>query len=91
MLPRPPTLAARLHFRRCLLQLQAPMLARLSVPLANLKAAFASYRMEGLYARQSPLLLRRLLHAARFLHKGTAGDWIARLFRSPAHPRGWRR
>ncbi len=91
LLPRPPTLAARLHFRRCLLQLQAPMVARLSIPLANLRAAFASHRMDGIYARGSPLLLRRLHHAARFLHKGHAGDWIARLLRSPAHPRGWRR
>ena len=91
MLPGPPTLAARLHLRRCLLQLQAPLLARLSVPFANLQAAFASHRMDALYARRGPLLMRRLHHATRFLHKGSAGDWIARLLRSPAHPRGWRR
>jgi hypothetical protein len=90
-LPRSPTLAARLHFRRCLLQLQLPVLARLAIPTANLRAAFARHRMDGMYDPGLPIPLRRLHHALSFLRKGTAGDWLARLLRSPAHPRGWRR
>jgi hypothetical protein len=90
-LPRPPMLAARLHFRRCLLQLQMPLIARLAIPTANLRAAFARHRMDGMYDPRLPMPLRRLQHAVSFLRKRTAGDWLARLLRSPTHPRGWRR
>jgi hypothetical protein len=91
MLPQPPGMAAKLHLQRCLLQLRVPMLEKLAIPAANVQAAFAPHRMAGMYKGGSSLLLRRLRHAARFLRKGNAGDWIARLLRSPAHPRGWRR
>jgi hypothetical protein len=91
MLPRLPPIRARLHFQRYLLQYRMPVLAWLAIPVANLRSAFASFRMDGMYAQQGPMLVRRLRHAARFLRKGNAADWIARLLRSPAHPRGWRR
>ncbi len=89
-LPRPPGAAARVHLQRCMLQLRFPVLAQLLIPVANVQASFAPHRMDGLY-QPGPLVLRRMRHAVRFLRKGNAGDWIARLLRSPAHPRGWRR
>lgn len=89
-LPRPPGVAAKLHLRRCMLQLRLPVVAKLLLPVANVQAAFAPHRMDGMYPA-GPLVLRRLRHAVRFLGKGSAGDWLARLLRSPAHPRGWRR
>ncbi|HEX2889955.1 nucleotidyltransferase family protein [Vineibacter terrae] len=90
-LPGAPAVAARLQMQRCLLQHRVPILARWGTPLANVQSAFAPHRMAGLYGQQSPLLQRRLHHASRFLRKRDAGDWIARLLRSEAHPRGWRR
>jgi hypothetical protein len=89
--PAAPTPAARLQVQRCLLQHRIPTIARWGTPLANVQSAFAPHRMEELYGRQGLLLRRRLRHATRFLRKGDAADWIARLFRSETHPRGWRR
>jgi hypothetical protein len=91
MLPRPPGVAATLHLQRCLFQLRVPLLEKLVIPAANVQAAFAAHRMAGMYQGGGSLLSRRLRHATRFLRKGNASDWIARLLRSPAHPRGWRR
>lgn len=91
MLPEPAPAATRRYVRRCLLQHCVPVLGQLRTPVANIQSAFAPHRMDELYGHGDPLMRQRLRHASRFLRKGGAGDWIARLLRSEAHPRGWRR
>ncbi len=81
-LPLPATAAAHLQYWRCLLQIGWPRLERLTLPAANLCAAFARYRMDGLYGRQSPLLLRRLRHGLRFLRKSRRDGALRRLFKA---------
>ncbi|HKU93966.1 MAG TPA: nucleotidyltransferase family protein [Vineibacter sp.] len=90
-LPEPAPAAAQRHVRYCLLQHCVPALGHLRTPVANIRSAFAPHRMDELYGHGDPLMRQRLHHAARFMRKGGAGDWIARLLRSEAHPRGWRR
>ncbi|HLT76487.1 MAG TPA: nucleotidyltransferase family protein [Ferrovibrio sp.] len=79
-LRRPVT--ARLHYELCLLRIAWPRLDALLRPAGNLCAAFARYRMDGLYGRRSPLLLRRLRHALRFLRKSDPGATLQRLFKA---------
>lgn len=80
-LPLRRSAAADLHYRLCLLQIAWPRLEACLLPVGNLCAAFARYRMDGLYGRHSPLLLRRLRHALRFLRKSDAGTALHRLFK----------
>ena len=81
-LPLPAPASAYLQLWRCLLQICWPRLEGLTLPAANLCAAFARYRMDGLYGRQSPLLLRRLRHGLRFLRKSSRDDMLNRLFKT---------
>lgn len=75
-------LLAQLQLQRCLLQICWPGLEDAILPAANLCAAFARYRMDGLYGRQQALLLRRFRHAARFLRKSSADGAVKRLFKT---------
>ncbi|HEX6958046.1 MAG TPA: nucleotidyltransferase family protein [Ferrovibrio sp.] len=77
-----PSAAARRQLRRCLMQIRAPFLERLGLPLANLCAAFAPHRMDGLYGQRQSLLRRRLRHAAQFLKKSNRNGVVARLFKA---------
>lgn len=81
-LATPPSAAARLQLRRCALQIRVPVLDSLTLPVANLCAAFARHRMDGLYGARSPLLLRQLRHALQFLHKSGGSATMARLFKT---------
>lgn len=81
-----PSRWARWQMQRSLLQIRIPFLERLSLPLANLCAAFAHHRMDGLYGVERSLLWRRLQHGAQFLRKSNGEAVIARLFK--AHS-GW--
>ncbi len=89
-LPEPASPAVRRYVQHCRLQLRVPMLTPLRTPVANIRSAFAPHRMDAIYGDQGPLLRRRLRHAARYLRKGGAKEWIGRLLRSQAHPGGWR-
>lgn len=80
--PLPRSVLAYLQVWRCLLQIGMPRLENLILPVANLCAAFARYRMDGLYGRQSPLLLRRLRHGLRFLRKTSRDGAVKRLFKA---------
>lgn len=78
----PASLAARLHFQRCIAQLCMPALERAMVPWANLRGAFASHRMNALYAEtRESLLARQLHHAIGFIRKSSAKAVLNRLFR----------
>ena len=81
-LEQPPSMGADLHCRRCLLQLRWPILARLGVPLANLRAAFAMHRMNGLYGQVRSPIVRRLRHVSQYMRKKAPRDAIGRLFRA---------
>ncbi|MGE5538992.1 MAG: nucleotidyltransferase family protein [Gemmatimonas sp.] len=80
-LSAPPSLAARIHVRRCLVQLHMPRLADALLPWGNLRAAFAWHRMQALYADAHPLVPRRLRHAWAFVRKTTGRAMVDRLFR----------
>lgn len=81
-LPLRGTMAAHLHYRLCRSQIVWPRLEQVLLPVGNLCGAFARYRMDGLYGRHSPLLLRRLRHALRYLRKSDAGTAWQRLFKA---------
>jgi hypothetical protein len=81
-LSAPASLAARVHFRRCIAQLCMPALESAMVPWANLRGAFASHRMNALYGdTREPLAAHRLHHAIGFIRKSTAKAVLERLFR----------
>jgi hypothetical protein len=80
-LPSRPGAAAQLHYRRCLAQLAVPALGQIVVPVANIRAAFAWHRMNGLHPLDGPLPVQRFRHASQFLRKKTAHSFIGRLFR----------
>jgi hypothetical protein len=73
---------AHLQLLRCLAQIAWPRLEEAAIPLGNLAAAFAHYRMDGLYGRHAPLLMRRARHALRFLRKSNADGAMRRLFKT---------
>ena len=77
-----PTLGARVHYRRCLLQRQLPLLAATAVPLANLRHGFAWHRLDHLYGGDAGTLPRMARHARQFAHKARARGVIAQLFRT---------
>lgn len=73
---------AKAHCRRCLVQLQYPGMARLGVPFANIRAAFAWHRINHFYGRQRPVAMARLTHAARYIGKKTAWNVVLRVLRT---------
>jgi hypothetical protein len=81
-LARPAAAAARLHCRRCLLQLHHPALAAVFVPYANIRAAFAWHRMNGLYGGRSAVTLARLGHAIQYFRKKAAWAAVLRVLRT---------
>jgi hypothetical protein len=76
-----PSPMARLHYRRCLLQLSLPLLRAPAMPWGNLRAAFAAHRMQALYGSRADLAAW-LLHLRQYLRKRPVEDAIARLFRN---------
>ena len=80
-LSRPPSWRAVAHCRRCLVQTRIPALMWASVPLANIRSAFAGHRMRNLYAREGSQMALTLRHAVQFLKKRTPHHAIGRLFR----------
>lgn len=76
-----PSAAARLHERRCALNLALPRVEAWAAPWANLRAAFAGHRMRARYPKLRTATQRRLLHLAQFLRKTTAGGLAHRLLR----------
>lgn len=81
-LAEPPSLKARFHFGRCILQLWFPALQRIGTPWGNLRSAFAWHRMRALYSDRSlGLLHERSLHAWQFLRRFGALQTMKRLFR----------
>ena len=77
-----PTLGARAHYRRCLLQRRVPALAWAVVPWANLRQGFAWHRLRNLYGSGMGALPRMLRHAGQFARKARARGVIAQLFRA---------
>jgi hypothetical protein len=81
-LSAPASIAARLHYRRCISQICMPALASASVPWGNLRGAFAWHRMNALYAdEREAFAARRLHHAIGFVRKSNAKGVLDRLFR----------
>jgi len=80
-LPRPPSRRAVAHFHRCMLQLRMPTLTWVSVPFANIRAAFATHRVSNLYGGEGSRVALTVRHALRYLQKKTARDAVGRLFR----------
>jgi hypothetical protein len=81
MLPRLPTVAARVHAQRCLAQLRWPVLYAALAPWSNFRAAFAHHRLQAMYPRVEGELQRRLLHAAQFFRKTRPQGFVHRLLR----------
>lgn len=81
-LSRPPSLAARFHFRRCLVQLLVPALAQIALPWGNVRSAFAWHRMMALHGDVSRFsVARQACHAIGFLRKSDAKELLARLLK----------
>lgn len=81
-LSRPPSRMAAIHSRRCVLQLYRPQLAKIGVPWANVRAAFAWHRMNQFYATRGSLAIARGRHVIQFLRKKTTRYAVGRLFRA---------
>ncbi len=81
LLPRLPTLAARIHARRCLAQLRWPGLYTALAPWSNLRAAFAEHRLRALYPLVEGELRLRLHHAGQFFCKTGPQAFVQRLLR----------
>jgi hypothetical protein len=79
----PPTIRARLHAGRCLVQLRHPALDRLAAPAGNLRAGFAWHRMCRLYRDYGggPMTWR-WRHLCQFLARHGAVFAFDRLFRT---------
>jgi hypothetical protein len=80
-LHEPPSLAARVHWARCQLQLRYPWLDWLGMPWANIRAAFAGHRMKALYGNGWIAALQ-LRHAAAFFLKRERQSFFGRLFKA---------
>jgi hypothetical protein len=76
-----PSPNAKLHYRRCLMQLRLPLLQGPAMPWGNLRAAFAAHRMRALYGSRADLAAW-LLHVRQYLRKRPVDAGIARLFRN---------
>lgn len=80
-LPGFPTMAARVHARRCLAQLRWPALYTALAPWSNFRAAFAEHRLRAMYPLVEGELRRRLTHVAQFLRKTRPQEFVHRLLR----------
>lgn len=81
-LAEPPSMRARFHCRRCLVQQRLPALVPLTRPWANMRSAFARHRMDGLYETTRPLVARWYRHMLGVLDKGGLRLAISRLLRA---------
>lgn len=77
-----PSLAARMHLARCLLQLRFPALSRFFIPIANFRLAFAAHRLDELYGSSRSLFRRRLSHLMQFVRKTDMSIIYRRPFKS---------
>ncbi|MEX2451068.1 MAG: nucleotidyltransferase family protein [Rhodospirillales bacterium] len=77
-----PTPAARVHFRRCLLQIKYPSLGLPTVAWGNLRAAFAWHRMRALYGTRAWLLVCQTRHLLQFMKKMPMRHIFSRMFRT---------
>lgn len=80
-LARSPTLGARIHYRRCRLQIQMRSLQWLGVPWGNLRGALAWHRMRSLYGETGGSLGWRRRHLAQYIRKAGLGATLGRLLR----------
>lgn len=76
-----PTLAARLHYRRCELLFAVHGLRWTGVLWGNLRGAFAWHRMRALHGSKGGPLRWRCRHLLQYLRKRKLGDSVARLLR----------
>lgn len=81
-LARPASARARLHFLRCEVQLDLPVLQRLAVPWGNLRGALAWHRMHALHGESGGPFGWRFRHLLQYLRKMGAGATVGRLLRS---------
>jgi hypothetical protein len=77
-----PAPAARVHFRRCLLQIKYPRLGLPAVPWGNLRAAFAWHRMRALYGARGWLCVCQARHLLQFMKKMPMRRVVSRMFRT---------
>lgn len=80
-LARPATARARLHFLRCEIQFDLPVLQRLAVPWGNLRGALAWHRMHALHGDSGGPLSWRCRHLLQYLRKSGMGATVGRLMR----------
>lgn len=80
-LAQPATAWARLHFLRCEIQFDLPMLQRLAVPWGNLRGALAWHRMHALHGESGGPLGWRCRHLLQYLRKKGMGATVGRLTR----------
>lgn len=73
---------ARFESRLAVARLVRPWLGIVMVPLGNLRRGFAWHRMRALYGPRKALVAARVRHAAQFLHKKSAIEAIAKIFRT---------
>lgn len=80
-LSRPASLAARVHYGRCVAQLHVAGLSLITIPWANIRGAFAWHRMNALYAdKLRRPAAQKMRHAFLFLKKSTPKSILNRLF-----------
>ena len=77
----PPTLAARLHYRRCELLFTVRTLRWTGVLWGNLRSALAWHRMRALHGRNGGPLRWRCRHVLHYVQKRGIGTGINRLLR----------
>jgi len=80
-LAAPPSLAARLHYRRCELLVAAQVLRWTGVLWGNLRGAFAWHRMRALYGSVGGPLRWRGRHLLQYVRKRGIGASVGRLRR----------
>ena len=80
-LAAPPSLAARLHYRRCELLVAAQALRWTGVLWGNLRGAFAWHRMRALYGSVGGPLRWRGRHLLQYVRKRGIGASVGRLRR----------
>jgi hypothetical protein len=77
----PPTLAARVHYRRCELLFAMRALRWTGVPWGNLRVALAWHRMRALHGRAGGPLRWRCRHVLHYVHQRGVGAGLNRLLR----------
>ncbi len=81
-LAHPPGAGARVHYRRCVLQLHVPPLRWVAIPWGNLRGAFAWHRMHALHGDAGGPMQWRCRHLLRYLRKKGVGAVVGRMMRT---------